>query len=83
MTAPEPRRGGFVAGNAELDLRLEQAFVRYDEAFHSRRRAPHATLVAARMDLSLLLWQDEDAPAQVREQLAVDGDELLRDTPPL
>jgi hypothetical protein len=35
------------------------------------------------MDLSLLLWGDEDAPEPVQEQLAHDGLRLLRETPPL
>lgn len=86
MTTPQPRSSSntFIDGHDELDDRLTEAFARYDEAFQSRLRAPQSQLVQARMDLSLLLWQDDEtAPAPVQEQLAADGDALLRDTPPL
>jgi len=69
---------------ADPQERLEAAFHRYDEAFHARRSTPPVELAAARMDLSLLLLaEDGDAPTEVREQLAADGEELLKDTPPL
>jgi hypothetical protein len=83
VTTPEPRPGSTPGSHEELDERLAEAFRRYDEAFRSRRAAPQANLVAARMDLSLLLWDGEDAPPQVQEQLAADGQDLMRDTPPL
>jgi hypothetical protein len=75
--------GGFVGGHEALDDRLAAAFRRYDQAFQTRRRTPPAQLVAARLDLSLLLWEDGEVPDPVRDQLASDGAILLRDTPPL
>ncbi len=85
MTTPEPRLppDGFIAGHAELDHRLAEAFERYDEVFRAHSSARHAELVAARMDLSLLLWDGEEAPEMVQEQLASDGRELVRETPAL
>jgi hypothetical protein len=83
MTTPRSRRDPdvFVDVHASMDDRLAEAFRRYDAAFHGAEGTPE--LVKARMDLSLLLWGDEDAPEQVREQLAYDGQQLLRETPPL
>lgn len=84
MTTPPPPREsaeGFVAEHQSMDDRLEAAFRRYDAAFHAERTTPE--LLRARMDLSLLLWGDEDAPPEVQQQLASDGQQLLRETPPL
>ncbi|MCW2501236.1 MAG: hypothetical protein JWN87_2912 [Frankiales bacterium] len=83
MSTPDQRRDpdAFVAEHASLDERLTEAFRRYDAAFHGV--TPSGELVRARMDLSLLLWGDEDAPEPVQEQLAHDGLRLLRETPPL
>jgi hypothetical protein len=81
MTAPEPRPPGddFVDHHLTLDERLDEAFRRYDVAFHDHSDK----LVEARMNLALLLWTDEDPPAEVRTQIAYDAEVLLRETPPL
>ena len=81
-TDPQPP-STFVEAHDALDERLAEAFRRYDQAFRSRKLEPTPELVTARMDLSLLLWQDEEAPEEVRDQLAADAKDLLRDTPPL
>ena len=83
MSADPSTSNTFIDGHDELDERLAEAFRRYDEAFRGRKTVPPAELVTARMDLSLLLWQDDEAPQEVREQLAADAKDLLRDTPPL
>lgn len=81
MTTPAPRRpdDAFVAHNRSLDDRLDEAFRRYDVAFHDHSDQ----LVEARMNLSLLLWEDDDPPDEVSMQLRLDAELLLRDTPPL
>ena len=82
MSAPLPREPAdtFVEHNLSLDERLDEAFRRYDVAFHDR--SDH--LVEARMNLALLLWsEDEEPPQEVRQQLHLDGEVLLRETPPL
>ena len=81
MTTPAPRRPDdpFVAHNRSLDERLDEAFRRYDVAFHDHSDQ----LVEARMNLSLLLWEDEEPPDEVTLQLRLDGEQLLRETPPL
>ena len=83
MTTPPPADKGFVDGHADLDERLAAAFRRYDAAFGHRSPRPDPELVQARMDLSLLLWSEDDVPEQVEQQLTLDGEQLLRDTPPL
>lgn len=62
-----------------LDDRLDEAFRRYDVAFHDHSEE----LVEARMNLSLLLWDDDDPPPEVTRQLRLDAEQLLRETPPL
>jgi len=81
MSTPLPREPAdtFVEHHLSLDERLDEAFRRYDVAFHDR--SDH--LVEARMNLALLLWTDEDPPQEVRQQLHLDGEVLLRETPPL
>lgn len=82
MSTPLPRQpeDGFVEHHLSLDERLDEAFRRYDVAFHDRSDR----LVEARMNLSLLLWSDDEEPPQeVRQQLHLDGEVLLRETPPL
>ncbi len=81
MSAPQPRppRHDFVDHHLTLDERLDEAFRRYDVAFHDHSDR----LVEARMNLSLLLWEDEEPPVEVTRQLALDGEALLRETPPL
>ena len=78
MTTPAPR-DGFVEHHLSLDERLDEAFRRYDVAFQDHSDA----LVEARMNLSLLLWEDEDPPDEVCRQLKYDAEVLLRETPPL
>jgi hypothetical protein len=80
-STPAPEPDGFVGAHASLDDRLAAAFRRYDAAFHGTPTAEE--LVKARLDLSLLLWEDDDAPPPVLDQLAADGQRLLRETPPL
>jgi hypothetical protein len=65
--------------NRTLDERLDEAFKRYDVAFHDHSDK----LVEARMNLALLLWSDEDPPKEVSQQLQYDAEVLLRETPPL
>lgn len=81
MTMPRPRdpHDPFVDHNRSLDERLDEAFRRYDVAFHDHSDK----LVEARMNLSLLLWSDEDPPQEVTQQLQVDAEVLLRETPAL
>ena len=81
MTTPAPRdpRDNFVDENLSLDERLDEAFRRYDVAFHDHSDK----LVEARMNLSLLLWTDEDPPTEVSQQLQFDAEVLLRETPAL
>ncbi len=64
-----------------MDKRLAAVFRRYDAAYRTERAS--GALLKARMDLALLLWDGEDPPLPVRDQLASDGVDLLRDTPPL
>jgi hypothetical protein len=78
MTTPRPR-DPFVEENRSLDERLDEAFRRYDVAFHDHSDK----LVEARMNLSLLLWTDEDPPSEVSQQLQYDAEVLLRETPAL
>lgn len=78
MTTPRPR-DAFVDENRSLDERLDEAFRRYDVAFHDHSDK----LVEARMNLSLLLWSDEDPPTEVSQQLQFDAEVLLRETPAL
>jgi hypothetical protein len=82
MTTPTPRdsNDNFVEEHVSMDDRLEEAFRRYDAAFQGRRAQQ---LAGARIDLSLILWADEDPPQEVTQQMALDGEALLRDTPPL
>ncbi len=81
MTTPRPRdpQDPFVDHNRSLDERLDEAFQRYDVAFHDHSDK----LVEARMNLALLLWSDEDPPKEVSAQLQYDAEVLLRETPPL
>ena len=81
MSTPYPRdpRDAFVDHHVSLDERLDEAFRRYDVAFHDHSDK----LVEARMNLSLLLWTDEDPPKEVSQQLHLDGEALLRETPAL
>jgi hypothetical protein len=82
MTTPSPRRPDddpFVEHHRTLDERLDEAFRRYDVAFHDHTDE----LVEARMNLSLLLWEDDDPPEEVTRQLRLDAEQLLRETPPL
>jgi hypothetical protein len=75
----EPHDDGFVERHRSMDERLDEAFRRYDVAFHDHSDK----LVEARMNLALLLWEDEDPPQEVSLQLHVDAEALLRETPPL
>jgi hypothetical protein len=75
----EPHDDSFVERHLSMDERLDEAFRRYDVAFHDHSDK----LVEARMNLALLLWEDEDPPSEVSTQLHVDGEVLLRETPPL
>jgi hypothetical protein len=81
MSAPLPREPAdpFVENQLSLDERLDEAFRRYDVAFHDHSDK----LVEARMNLALLLWNDEDPPQEVSQQLHLDGEVLPRETPPL
>ncbi|MFN2536785.1 MAG: hypothetical protein ABR549_01355 [Mycobacteriales bacterium] len=81
MTTPLPRepREPFVEEHLSLDERLNEAFRRYDVAFNDHSDK----LVEARLNLALLLWSDDDPPAEVTKQLEHDGEVLLRETPPL
>jgi hypothetical protein len=81
MTTPLPRHPdhSFVDDNRSLDERLDEAFRRYDIAFHDHSDQ----LVEARMNLSLLLWTDDEPPEEVTLQLKLDGEVLLRETPAL
>ena len=81
MNMPRPRdpQDSFVDDNRSLDDRLDEAFRRYDVAFHDHSDK----LVEARMNLSLLLWSDEDPPQEVTQQLQFDAEVLLRETPAL
>ena len=81
MASPQPRepRDTFVDQNLTLDDRLDEAFRRYDVAFHDHSDK----LVEARMNLSLLLWTDDDPPDEVSKQLQYDAEVLLRETPAL
>ena len=80
-STPLPREPSdtFVTHHLSLDERLDEAFKRYDVAFHDHSDA----LVEARMNLALLLWSDEDPPVEVSAQLHLDGEVLLRETPAL
>jgi hypothetical protein len=82
MTTPSPRKPpeDFVDHHLSMDERLEEAFRRYDAAFNGHREAQ---LLQARIDLSLILWADDEPPSEVTTQVALDGEKLLRDTPPL
>ena len=81
MTTPQPRepRDEFVEHHLSLDERLDEAFRRYDVAFHDHSDK----LVEARMNLALLLWTDDEPPNEVTQQLRLDGEVLLRETPAL
>ena len=81
MSTPQPRgaKDDFVEHHLSLDERLDEAFRRYDVAFHDHSDK----LVEARMNLALLLWTDEDPPTEVTQQLRLDGEVLLRETPAL
>lgn len=82
MTTPSPRASPdarFVEHNRSLDERLDEAFRRYDVAFHEHTEE----LIEARMNLSLLLWEDDEPPEEVTRQLKLDAEKLLRETPPL
>jgi hypothetical protein len=79
MSAPRPRRPADSFEHPTSDERLDEAFRRYDVAFHDHSDK----LVEARMNLALLLWTDEDPPAEVSQQLHYDAEVLLRETPPL
>jgi hypothetical protein len=80
MSTPQPRRPADpLEQHPTSDERLDEAFRRYDVAFHDHSDK----LVEARMNLSLLLWNDEDPPQEVSQQLHLDGEVLLRETPPL
>jgi len=68
-----------VEHNRSLDDRLDEAFRRYDVAFHEH----NDELIQARMNLSLLLWDDDEPPEEVTRQLKLDAEKLLRETPPL
>jgi hypothetical protein len=80
MSTPRPRRpADSLAQHPTSDERLDEAFRRYDVAFHDHSDK----LVEARMNLALLLWTDEDPPLEVSQQLHYDAEVLLRETPPL
>ena len=82
MTTPSPRTSPddrFLEQQRSLDQRLDEAFRRYDVAFHQHTEE----LVQARMNLSLLLWDDDEPPEEVTRQLRLDAEKLLRETPPL
>jgi hypothetical protein len=82
MSTPAPLGpNDFLSSHHTLDERLDAAFRRYEAAFAA---TGSPDLVPARMDLSLLLWPDQEEPPQeVCQQLAIDAAELLRQTPPL
>ncbi len=65
------------------DERLEAAFARYAEAY--AREETGAPLVSrARLDLTLLLWDEQELPPpDVQRQLVRDTNTLLTSTPPL
>lgn len=70
----------FVAAHRSLDERLDEAFRRFD----GDETTPPDERLRARLDVGLLVWaDDEEAPESVRELLAADAEELVRDTPPL
>jgi hypothetical protein len=80
MSTPRPRDpADSLEQHPTSDERLDEAFRRYDVAFHDHSDK----LVEARMNLALLLWTDEDPPPEVSQQLHYDAEVLLRETPPL
>ena len=66
-----------------MDERLEDAFSRYARAYE-REAVGNPLLARARLDLTLLLWPDQELPPlDVQRQLVRDSDTLLASTLPL
>ena len=65
--------------------RLSEAAERYASAYAAARpgTSSEVHLVRARIDLTLLLMATGDVEPQLVEQLARDGEALLRTSPPL
>lgn len=62
-------------GTAQLD-RLRDAYAAYHRAYSARQTDPEA-LVRARLDLALVLSQEDELPDGVVAQVAEDAREVL------